>query len=511
MAGRKKGEHNLIGCILMPDAKNRKYRYRYKLPGIAQKQKTFNTLEEAKKFQLTLTKRIIDTEEIYLYDSNVRNMTVSEFFEEYCELTIASERYGAYGTTKTYTGYLRKHFIPVCGDDKMDSIDFKKVKIRLESVLTGENKDKVHLTAKTTKEIVNSIIHFLKMSENKYGFLYDQEKRKEIKESLFKVINNYKHDAVKSESPNFFNDLQPWQYNRIMDDLFCFDDKADRRNYFFAISFIKNTGIRAEELAFKWEDYNDRRNTQSLIVNKSIRKKPGEGLIIDEFLKTSSAYRNIELNDEAIWAIENMRLYQQDNNIDTDLIFCTINGQPIDSDNLRKFFKRGAIRVNEQIKRENVFLDYDEQNREVYLNGLGLHSLRKLYAYTKVQEGMDLWQISSLMGHSQTDVTFKKYYQLKDTLSKDWFNQEYNKHSESKLTEEESERIKKRMRVPGLKEEHNPTWLALREMAFLSGREKTPEIEKRILELSQQLLDAQDKVQQEILEERKKYKYLFHR
>jgi len=511
MAGRKKGEHNVIGCILMPDDTHRKYRYRYKLPGIAQKQKTFNTLEDAKKYQLSITKQVNDGDKVYLYDSNARNMTVADFFAEYIQIVKKDEKHGAYGTTRSYCGYLRKHFIPFCENDKMDSIQFKKIKIRLQSILTGENKDNTHLTAKTAKEIVNSIIHFLRLAEEQYGFIYDAKRRSEIKDSLLYVINNYKHDAVKSESPNFFNDLQPWQYNRIMDDLFCFTDKADHRNYYFAISFIKNTGIRAEELAFKWEDYNDRRNTQSLIVSKSIRKKPGEGLIIDEFLKTSSAYRNIELNDEAIWAIENMRLYQQDNNIDTDLIFCTINGQPIDSDNLRKYFKRAAIRVNEHIKRENVILDYDEQNREVYLKGLGLHSLRKLYAYTQVQEGKDIWQISNLMGHSQTDVTFKKYYQFKDTLSKDWYTQEYNKHSDSELTADELEKIKNLMRVPGVKEEHNPTWLAVRELAFLSGSEKTPETEKRILELSQQLLDAQDKVQQEILEERKKYKYLFHR
>lgn len=519
MAGRKKGEHNLIGCILMPNDKNRKYRLRYKLPGENQTQESFATLEEAKKAQLAVTKRYRDGEKIYLYDEKAKNMTVSDFFEEYSTVVKESEKYGAYATTRTYCSYLRKHFIPICGNQKMCNIKFANFKPHLISLLTGENKDNIHLTAKSAKEIVNAICHFLKISEIIYGFLYEKSRRNEIKESYLKIINEYKFDAVASENPKFYNDLQPWQYDKILQQLFIKDEnesdkKSERKNnYLNAIIFIKETGIRAEELAFTWEDFEKGKNTHSLIVNKSVRRKPSVGLVIDERVKTSSSVRNIEINANALMAIQNMKIYQKENNIETDLIFCSVNGNPIDKDNLRKYFKRAAVKVNEEIKRENIYLDYDEQNREIYMKNMGLHCLRKLYVHTKVQEGMNLWEISTLMGHSTTDLTYKKYYQHKDTLIKDWYTENYKSRDDSKeLNEQEIEKIKNKMTIPGFEKEHNPTWLALKEMAFLSGvSPKTPEIEERIKLLSSELLKASEKVNKEILEERKKYKYLFHR
>ncbi len=102
-------------------------------------------------------------------------------------------------------------------------------------------------------------------------------------------------DVAKGRSVEIVNVISESEYKRIYYGL----NVSMCSMYAPIVKFIKNTGVRAEELAIKEEDIAG----NTLKIRRTVKRKEDvkghSKLVVTEVLKSSSAYRTVPLNDEA--------------------------------------------------------------------------------------------------------------------------------------------------------------------------------------------------------------------
>ncbi|MBR3429291.1 MAG: site-specific integrase [Clostridia bacterium] len=163
---------------------------------------------------------------------------------------------------------------------------------------------------------------------------------------------------------------------------------------------ILNTGLRmGEALALRWSDINIRKNTLSVTKNLiRVKNRSGKGskykLILQEKPKTEKSKRTIPLNKAALAALEDLKTapgYKPDG-----FVIHTKDGSPI----LPRSF---------------------EQTLELMcaaagIRRVGVHALRHTYATRLFEKGVDIKIISELLGHSSTEITYRIYVHVIDSL-----------------------------------------------------------------------------------------------
>lgn len=168
---------------------------------------------------------------------------------------------------------------------------------------------------------------------------------------------------------------------------------------FFIILLIINLGLRVgEALALQWNDID--LNNNLIYINKTIQsnilnfnKENGNNVTynkIKKTTKTSSGVRVLNLNDDVIYYINELKEYDKRHNINSKYVCCTNVGTLNTARNLQRSLDR-LIRKTNITKR------------------VTLHTLRHTFGSTLLRHGVGIEVISKLMGHANITITYNKY------------------------------------------------------------------------------------------------------
>lgn len=167
----------------------------------------------------------------------------------------------------------------------------------------------------------------------------------------------------------------------------------------FILLLMINLGLRVGEmLALEWNDIDF--SNKIIYINKTMQsnienfdKAHGDNKTynrIKKSTKTSSGIRTLQLNNAVVWYLNELKLYDKRNNINSKYIACTNVGTLNTSRNLQRSLDR-------LIKKSGI-------NRHVTL-----HTLRHTFGSTLLRNGINIEVVSKLMGHTNITITYNKY------------------------------------------------------------------------------------------------------
>ena len=167
-----------------------------------------------------------------------------------------------------------------------------------------------------------------------------------------------------------------------------------------AIDLILNTGLRmGEALALQWSDVNWKKNTINVTKNLiRVKNRTGKGpkykLIIQEKPKTEKSKRVIPLNKAALAALEDLKTAPGYN--PNGFIIHNKDGKAVLPRTLEETLENMCAAVD--------------------IRKIGVHALRHTYATRLFEKGVDIKIISELLGHSSTEITYRIYVHVIDSL-----------------------------------------------------------------------------------------------
>lgn len=254
----------------------------------------------------------------------VCGMTVQEAYERWQKYEWKDEFTYTYKTQGGYRTIFKKHILPFIGDSRIDNLNVTPFNRHLHAV-ADEGRCK-----KTINNIIQPLRALLKYS--KYMGWIDVDNSDEIEDIIIRKRPSIEVKNVISES----------EYNRI----YYVMNMQQCSMYAPIVKFIKNTGIRAEELAIMDCDIvgstlKIRRAVKRVYLDDTHTK-----LIVTPILKSAHAYRTIPLNEEAQDAIREFKEWKKSKGIKSDYIFCSSTGNLLEYRNLLRAFHAAIDRVN---------------------------------------------------------------------------------------------------------------------------------------------------------------------
>lgn len=191
------------------------------------------------------------------------------------------------------------------------------------------------------------------------------------------------------------------------DAMYAFNEKLKKSdNQFYkhmpALLLMLNTGWRVGELlALEWGDINFKEKNARIsktLTQAKPRDDDGEVIsnhkeMFSEKTKTRSGERVTPLNDTAIELLRQIQRYNKRCGIKSRYVVCTKDGGYVTERNLLRTFKcvLGVI---------NAEREYT------------IHSLRHTFASRMLTSGVDISIVSKLLGHSDINITYKKYIHI---------------------------------------------------------------------------------------------------
>lgn len=342
--------------------------------------RTFKTLKEAEEHRRNEVEKALTISKL----KSGRDYTFKEYFELWRSLTWEDETYYSYTTINNWKYVFNKHVLPFIGGCKLDNINYDSL---------NDYFSKSELSRKSLHNIRQAIKAVLIFAEDD-ELIHSAESIKKLK-----IRRKGKNKQYK-----VFNILEQEEYEVII-------DYMKKRNLYYsnAIEFLYETGLRVEELAFTDKDLVIKRGKVPsadcgyVHIHRCIKKTPGinskSQLCISEYLKSSSAVRNVPLSSKAIRAIERQSKYKKEHGVDSEYVFCSKVGTLIDERNMLTSFHSCVDQINKTG-------DYQVPKR-------GLHSLRKLFCKRMVDVvGVDWELLKEIMGHSDSNVTKNFYYSI---------------------------------------------------------------------------------------------------
>ena len=342
--------------------------------------RTFKTLKEAEEHRKTEEERALIANKL----KTGRDYTFKEYFELWKALTWRDETYYSFTTIDRWKSVFEKHILPFIGDHKIDNINYDALNLYFS---------KSELSRKSLGNIRQAIKAVLIFAED---------------DDLINSAETVKKLKIKRKGKN----KQYKVYNILEEeDYFIIIDYMKKRNLYYsnAIEFLYETGLRVEELAFTEKDIVIKKgNVPSadhgyVYIHRCIKRTPGLNeksvLCISEYLKSSSAIRNVPLSSNAIRAIERQLKYKKDHNVKSPYVFCSKVGTLIDERNMLTSFHSCVDKINEA--------------GEHHVSKRGLHSLRKLFCKRMVDVVKVDWEtLKEGMGHANSEITKNYYYTI---------------------------------------------------------------------------------------------------
>lgn len=168
--------------------------------------------------------------------------------------------------------------------------------------------------------------------------------------------------------------------------------QGDRLYAFYLLALT--TGLRRGELlGLRWQDVD--LGSGWLVVRQTLVVVNGKPTIQDE-AKNRSSLRPVSLPAVAVEALRNHKFKQTEERMvfgeeyqGNDLVFCAIQGQPLNPSNLRRSFKRLLT--------------------DAGLPEIRIHDLRHTHATMLLSAGVNLKLVADRLGHSTTRMTADTY------------------------------------------------------------------------------------------------------
>lgn len=306
-------------------------------------------------------------------DLSVKTVTVKVFLEEWLESTARSRVRPS--TLAAYRTHVERHIVPAIGREKIRTLTPQHIN-RMTASMTEAG-----LTG-TTANRVRSTLRNALASAVRWGYLSQNvavlaEPRKETRQRI-----------------------KPLELDQIR---YLLEFVKDHKHGPL-IQLAITTGLRQGELlALRWGTDID--ITQGVLtVHHTLTKDYGGGRF--NAPKTDQSRRAIKLSRTAIQALERQRdinaeleMLATDRWQEHDLVFPSAVGTPLDNSRVTRRFQ--AILEEAGLPRQRF------------------HDLRHATASLLLAEGMDLFTVKEILGHSQISLTANTYGHLMQKLSAD--------------------------------------------------------------------------------------------
>ena len=287
--------------------------------------------------------------------------------------------------------------IPRIGWHYLDDLTDSIIQIELLNPIMEDD----GLSVSSAKKAYNALNEFLKYATFKHMIRFNPmaimkaPKSQENHEISVDTIDEVINDGDKALSKEATAKLKTVLYQR-------WQRPPQNRRYVNggAIDLILNTGLRmGEALALRWSDINFEKKTLSVtknLITVKNRDKTGSQfkMIIQEKPKTEKSKRILPLNQAALDALEDLKTapgYKAGG-----FIIHTKSGTPV------------SPRTFEQM--------LELMCRNAGIRKIGVHALRHTYATRLFEKRVDIKVISELLGHSSTEITYKIYIHVIDSL-----------------------------------------------------------------------------------------------
>lgn len=210
------------------------------------------------------------------------------------------------------------------------------------------------------------------------------------------VLPNASYIMVETQVQSSLNDIEIDLFRKIALEKYKTTNEYRSRNA-LVLLLILNLGLRAgEALSLEWGDINF--ENQVIYINKTLQcgiknnSEEGSAYIskIKKSAKTKSGVRFLRLNDQVIFYLNELKAYDERNNIKSKYVCCNNLGQINNHRNLQ-------CCLNSVSKRMGL-------NRHITL-----HTLRHTFGSTLIRRGIGIEVISKLMGHANITITLNKY------------------------------------------------------------------------------------------------------
>ncbi len=257
------------------------------------------------------------------------------------------------------------------------------------------------LSVSTAKKAYNALNAYLKYAVYKHMITYNPmgmikaPKQNNSEDAYRDALEDTENEADQALSKEEMKKLQSVLYT-------CWKRPPQNRRYVNggAIDLILHTGLRmGEALALKWSDINTNKNTLSVTKNLIRVKNRGKGdekykLILQDTPKTNKSRRVLPLNKAALAALEDLK--KAPGYKPNGFIIHTSEGRPL------------LPRTIEEML-ENMC-------KAAGIRKIGVHALRPTYATRLFEKNVDIKIISELLGHSSTEITYRIYIHVIDSL-----------------------------------------------------------------------------------------------
>lgn len=184
--------------------------------------------------------------------------------------------------------------------------------------------------------------------------------------------------------------------------------------YYNAYVLFLQTGLRPGELGgLKWEDINLEK--KELHVERTLLQDKSKGGFYFGSPKNKMSKRTVPLTDTAIKILKDQRIYQfklrqrsnnwQKNKEFDNLVFCTVNGNPVGDSTLRMMMLRVITRINIDRRAEaelnnTTFVEFEPAHP---------HTLRHTFATRCIEDGVKPNVLQKILGHASITITMGLY------------------------------------------------------------------------------------------------------
>lgn len=184
--------------------------------------------------------------------------------------------------------------------------------------------------------------------------------------------------------------------------------------YYNAYVLLLQTGLRPGELGgLKWEDIDF--ENRELHVNRTLLQDKSKGGFYFGSPKNKMSIRVVPLTDTAIRALKEQRIYQfklrqRSNNWQKkkefdNLVFCTINGNPVGDSTFRRMMIRVITNINIDRRAEaqinnTAYVEFEPAHP---------HTLRHTFATRCIEDGVKPNVLQKILGHASITITMGLY------------------------------------------------------------------------------------------------------